>query len=53
MGFETPRLPTQPREHSKYLGQHIHAGKKGDRNRRTASRPIGKAHSGMFSWVKK
>lgn len=54
MGFETPRLPTQPREGSKYLGEHHHRGVKGDLNRKAKlrSRVHAKAESGMAKWAK-
>lgn len=55
MGFETPRLPTQPREGSKYLGEHHHEGKKGDLTRKTKRRSREHANdkSGIVAWASK
>ena len=56
MGFEKPRLPTQPREGSRYLGEHIHGGKRCDRNSRKHQRSHqtkGTRSGGMVSWLKR
>jgi hypothetical protein len=53
MGFTKPSNPLQPREGSRYLGEHSHQGIKGDLNRKKGLRvpreKAGRRH--LFKWV--
>lgn len=56
MGFEKPRLPTQPRQGSRYLGEHEHEGKRGDRNSHKHQRSRqtkGTRLGGVVSWLRR
>lgn len=55
MGFTKPSLPTQPREGSKYLGEHHHNGTRCDWNSKKHQRAgtaTKKSRSQLVSWVK-